>query len=149
MNTDAFTRGRIAAALSVTALVALAGCSEATRMAPAPDATRTPAATRPADPDATYEDGTYEARGTYGGGPSFLDVTVTIEDNVITDVAVGTPAENPVSLGYQQRFAAAVPDAVIGKELGEVEVGKLAGASTCPDGFNDAIDQIREEALAS
>ncbi len=95
-----------------------------------------------------HEDGTYNAIGTYGGGPSFLDVTVTLSDDIVTDVTVGTMAENETSLGYQERFAAAVPGEVIGKSLDEAEVGKLAGASTCPEGFNDAIAQIREHARA-
>ena len=96
-----------------------------------------------------YEDGTYNAIGVYGGGPSYLDVTVTISDEAIADVTVGTMAENETSLGYQERFAAAVPDVVIGKNLDEAEAGKLAGASTCPDGFNDAIEQIREQARST
>lgn len=84
--------------------------------------------------------------GEYGGGPSYLDVTLTLENNVVTAVTVEPQAENETSLGYQERFAAAVPDEVIGKSLDEAEVGKLAGASTCPDGFNDALGQIREQA---
>jgi len=51
-----------------------------------------------------------------------------------------------VSRGYQERFAAAVPGVVIGKSLDDVKVGKLAGASGCPDGFNDALAKIREQA---
>jgi len=74
-------------------------------------------------------------------------VTVTIDDETITDVNVGTRATDETSLDYQERFAAAVPNEVIGKDLGEVTVGKLAGSSSCPDGFNDAIAQIREQAL--
>ncbi|BAK33944.1 hypothetical protein MLP_09300 [Microlunatus phosphovorus NM-1] len=44
--------------------------------------------------------------GTYGGGPSYLDVTVTLSDNVITAVTVEPQAENETSLDYQERFAA-------------------------------------------
>lgn len=51
-----------------------------------------------------------------------------------------------MSRGYQERFAAAVPGVVIGKSLDDVKVGKLAGASGCPDGFNDALAKIREQA---
>lgn len=93
-------------------------------------------------------DGTYAATGTYGGGPSYLDVSVTLQDDVITGVTVTPKAENETSLGYQERFAAAIPAEVVGKSLAEVTVGKLAGASTCPDGFNDAIAQIRQQSLA-
>ena len=55
-------------------------------------------------------------------------------------------ADNQTSLGYQQRFAATVPEEVIGKSLDDADVGQLAGASTCPDGFNDALAQIRDQA---
>lgn len=79
-------------------------------------------------------------------GPSYLDVTVTLSDNVVAAVTVEPKAENKTSRGYQERFAAAVPDEVVGKSLDTAEVGKLAGASTCPDGFNDAIAQIRDQA---
>jgi len=67
-----------------------------------------------------------------GLGPSYLDVTVTVDDNIITDIEVGTPATDPTSLDYQERFAAAVPDEVIGRDLGEATVGKLAGSSSLP-----------------
>ena len=50
------------------------------------------------------------------------------------------------SRGYQERFAAAVPDEVIGKGLDDAEVGVIAGASGCADGFNDAIAKIRDQA---
>ena len=84
--------------------------------------------------------------GVYGGGPSYLDVIVTLEGSVVTAVSIEPQAENETSRGYQERFAAAVPDEVIGKSLDDADVGKLAGASTCPDGFNDALAKIREQA---
>jgi thiamine biosynthesis lipoprotein ApbE len=64
-------------------------------------------------------------------------------DGLATALFVSDPA---VSRGYQERFAAAVPAVVIGKSLDDVEVGKLADASGCPDGFNDALAKIREQA---
>ncbi len=96
--------------------------------------------------EADYRDGDYEATGEYGGLPSHLDVAVTIADGDIADVTVTPTATNETSLGYQQDFADAVPDVVIGKPLAEVSVGKLAGSSSCGDGFNDALEQIREQA---
>jgi uncharacterized protein with FMN-binding domain len=153
MKIQAFARARLALATSALAALALAGCSDGDQAAdaPRPESSEPAGSTSsrlPREPDADYADGTYEARGTYGGGPSFLDVTVTIDDDVITDVEVGTPATDETSLEYQQAFAAAVPDEVIGRDLGEVSVGKLAGSSSCGDGFNDAIAQIRDQARA-
>jgi uncharacterized protein with FMN-binding domain len=153
MRIDKLTRAALATVASAVALAPLAGCS-GTDETPPPSATA-PAteAARPPEGDtgstSRYQNGTYNAIGTYGGGPSYLDVAVTISDGTVTDVTVGTMAENETSLGYQERFAAAVPDEVVGKSLDEAEVGKLAGASTCPDGFNDAIAQIREQARAA
>ncbi|EHI39571.1 hypothetical protein OPAG_01684 [Rhodococcus opacus PD630] len=153
MRTDTLTRAALATVASAVALVPLAGCSDLgggpspSESVPATESTRPPESSTGSATG--YEDGTYNAIGVYGGGPSYLDVTVTISDEVIADVTVGAMAENETSLGYQERFAAAVPDEVIGKSLDEAEVGKLAGASTCPDGFNDAIEQIREQARST
>lgn len=96
--------------------------------------------------DATYTDGVYRATGTYGNLPSHLGVTITLDHDVITAVEVATPATDPTSLEYQRRFAAAVPAVVIGKDIDDVRVGRLAGASGCPVGFNDALARIKSEA---
>ena len=93
-----------------------------------------------------YADGVYTATGQYGGLPSSLTVRVRVEHGMIARVEVGTPAKDPTSLGYQKRFAAAVPAVVVGRPIDQVKVGKLAGASGCPDGFNAAIAKIRTQA---
>jgi uncharacterized protein with FMN-binding domain len=96
--------------------------------------------------ESVYSDGVYEATGQYGSLPSSITVTVTLVDEVITDVKVTPHATNPTSLDLQRRFAAAVPQVVVGKRIDEVKVGRLAGSSGTPDGFNDAIEQIKEQA---
>ena len=93
-----------------------------------------------------YADGVYTATGQYGGLPSSLTVRVRLVRGMIARVEVGTPAKDPTSLGYQKRFAAAVPAVVVGRPIDQVKVGKLAGASGCPDGFNAAIAKIRTQA---
>lgn len=97
--------------------------------------------------ESSYADGVYKATGKYGSLPSSLTVTATLDDNVITDVKVTTHATNPTSLDLQRRFAAVVPGVVVGKRIDEVKVGRLAGSSHTPDGFNAAIQQIKENAL--
>lgn len=96
----------------------------------------------------TYDDGVgvYTAIGRYGGGPSFITVTVRLEDGVVTDVAVTPHATVQTSLEFQRSFAAAVPEVVVGRPISEINVGTIAGSSSTPDGFNDAIRQIREQA---
>lgn len=123
--------------LVALALAALLGCApNDSAIMPAAPTTQSP----------TYKDGTYSAIGTYGGLPSHLTVTVNVQQGLIRQVQVKTHATDPTSLDYQRRFAQAVPAAVVGKLLKDVNVGKLAGSSGCPIGFNDALDQIRKQA---
>ncbi|WP_037488829.1 hypothetical protein [Sphingomonas phyllosphaerae] len=107
---------------------------------------RTAEPTAAATKASRYADGVYTATGQYGGLPSSLTVRVRLERGVISRVEVGTPAKDPTSLDYQKRFAAAVPAVVVGRPIEQVKVGKLAGASGCPDGFNAAIEKIRAQA---
>ncbi|UHD44104.1 hypothetical protein LUX29_13635 [Aureimonas altamirensis] len=93
-----------------------------------------------------YADGTYTAKGQYGGQPSFVVVTVTLRDGIVTAARVDPQATVPRSLEFQRRFAAAVPRVVIGKPIDQIRVGKLAGSSGTPQGFNDAIVKIRQQA---
>ena len=94
-----------------------------------------------------YTDGVYKARGEYGNLPSHIDVTVKLQSNIVTDVEVQPLATDPTSLDLQRRFAAAVPQEVEGKHLDQVNIGRLAGSSGTPVGFNDAIRQIKEQSL--
>ena len=96
--------------------------------------------------DTVYADGVYSARGEYGSLPSHITVTVTLTDEVVSNTQVQTHATDPTSLDLQRRFAAAVPAVVNGKHISEVRVGRLAGSSGTPNGFNDAIRQIKEQA---
>ncbi|QDE35579.1 hypothetical protein FIV50_12765 [Microbacterium foliorum] len=94
----------------------------------------------------TYADGVYTAVGWYGSQPSHHEVTLGIENGIVGSVEITTPAENPTSLDYQQRFAEALPDAVIGEPLGTLSVDRLAGSSGCSEGFMAALADIREQA---
>lgn len=94
-----------------------------------------------------YRDGTYTARGVYGGAPSYMDFTIVLDDGAITEVESELMADNnDTSRGYQERFAADLPDEVVGQSIDDLEVGVIAGASGCGDGFNDALDKIRAQA---
>ncbi|WP_091487918.1 hypothetical protein [Microbacterium pygmaeum] len=126
---------RVAGAGAIATAVALSGC----------------AGTQPvAEAGATvsYVDGIYEARGWYGGLPSHQDVTLRIEGDVVKDVEITTPAEDETSLGHQQRFAEALPAAIVGLPLDEVNIDRLAGASGCSEGFMNALQEIRTRAAA-
>ncbi|MFX3617322.1 MAG: hypothetical protein ACE3JK_07320 [Sporolactobacillus sp.] len=93
-----------------------------------------------------YKNGVYRAIGKYGSLPSSITVNVTLVDGVIKNVRVTPHATNATSLDFQRRFASAVPKAVVGKRIDQVRVGKLAGSSGTPDGFNAAIQRIKSDA---
>lgn len=59
------------------------------------------------------------------------------------------PDNNDTSRGYQERFAAALPDEVVGRSIEDLEVDAIAGASGCADGFNDALATIRQQAATN
>jgi hypothetical protein len=94
----------------------------------------------------SYRDGQYSATGWYGGLPSHQDVTLTVENDTVTAVEINTPAEDDTSLGYQQRFADALPTAIVGRNIDELAVDRLAGSSGCSEGFMNALDEIRADA---
>jgi len=116
------------------ACAALAGCTS----------TPPPAAQVTGAPQ--YTDGEYSADGEYGSLPSSIGVTVTLVDDVITDLTVAPHATDPTSLDLQSRFADAVQAVVVGRDIDEVHVDKLAGSSRTPDGFSAALEQIKAEA---
>jgi len=96
--------------------------------------------------NSTYADGVYKATGKYGSLPSSITVTITLAGDAITAVKVTPHATDPTSLDLQRRFAAAIPAVVVGKRIDEVKVGRLAGSSGTPDGFNAAVRRIKEQA---
>jgi hypothetical protein len=149
------TRQTSSAAAGIALTIALSSCASATStsaggdrssraLVPRPDAASTPAPTSSAD----YVDGEYSADGWYGGLPSSIGVTVTLADDVVTSVAVTPYATNPTSLDLQQRFAEALPAVVVGSDIDEVRIDRLAGSSGTPVGFHDALEQIKSLAAA-
>ncbi|WBB67731.1 FMN-binding protein [Micromonospora sp. WMMD812] len=123
--------------VAMVALTALAGCSSVSE---SPPTVTTPTSR------SEYTDGEYTATGWYGSLPSRITVSVTLTDNVITEADVTPHAEDPTSRDYQERFADAVPALVVGRPIDEVELDRVAGSSGTPEGFNDALAQIRLQA---
>jgi hypothetical protein len=159
MKPDVLTRTAFAAAATAAVLVPLAGCSGAdpgTRSpSSGPSTTSAASSPRPSSSSSSSSGGTeYKGRnlhreGYYGSAPSYLTVTVILSAGTITSVTVEPmPNNNAASCGYQERFAAAVPGVVVCKSIDEVKVGKLPGSGGCPDGFNDAVAKIRDQASA-
>ncbi|MBM3209734.1 hypothetical protein FJZ39_00085 [Candidatus Saccharibacteria bacterium] len=107
--------------------------------------------TQGAEPQtATYANGTYEATGEYvsPGGRESIDVSVTVMNGKITDTTITPNADSGEAEEYQQRFAASYKDMVVGKSIDEVSLTRVAGSSLTGIGFNDALEQIKEDAAA-
>lgn len=94
-----------------------------------------------------YADGDYAITGQYGPiGEDTIDVYLTLEDGVITDVEVVGHPFTTISKTHQDAFAEAIGDVVVGEELSGLTIDTVAGASWTSEAFNAALDVAREEA---
>ena len=76
-------------------------------------------------------------------------MTVTLESGVITEAQVVSQAVAPVSKSMQADFIANFKPEVVGKNIDEVQVGKVSGSSLTGIGFNAAVEDIKVQASAS
>ncbi|HMS75420.1 FMN-binding protein [Gordonia sp. (in: high G+C Gram-positive bacteria)] len=97
---------------------------------------------------ANYRDGTYSATGNYTrpGGPDKINVTVTLKKNIVRSVRVTPGSSHPVASRFQRLAAGSIASQVVGKNIDSVNVGKTAGSSLTPKGFNNAISKIKSQA---
>ena len=98
---------------------------------------------------ANYRDGTYTGVGTYplpGGIQSEIGIRMTLSDNIVKSAEVVQWSALPVSAGYQRQFWGGARSKVVGKNIDSVNVGKTAGSSLTPKGFNNAISKIKSQA---
>ncbi|WP_194395817.1 FMN-binding protein [Microbacterium atlanticum] len=142
---------RVGAALTAAAGIALlAGCapaaSEAEEPGPGSDGGSTNGSTGAAS--GSYADGTYTADGSYTTPESVetITVTVTLQDDVITDVEVTGDPQKRESEEYQGQFIGGIADVVVGQDIDEISVSRVAGSSLTSGGFNRAIETIKSEA---
>lgn len=148
------------AAVGVAGAFALAGCSAtATTAEPTTGTTTTPEASTAPTPAAsssqdssgsasTYADGTYTAEGSYATPESVetIAVTVTLQDDIITAVDVTGDPQKRESEEYQSRFIGGIADVVVGQDIDQISVSRVAGSSLTSGGFNQAIETIKSEA---
>ncbi|MCX6731252.1 MAG: FMN-binding protein [Candidatus Roizmanbacteria bacterium] len=98
----------------------------------------------------SYKDGMYEQLGDYTspGGAEQIDVKLTLKNGVITETEVTPKADRPISKMKQEAFAKEYKSSVVGKNINDLQLGKIAGASLTPKGFNDALEKIKAQAKA-
>ena len=97
-----------------------------------------------------FKDGTYTAIGHYvsPGGAQSVSVTVTLKNDVVSDVTVVSGAVDSESRQYQNKFISGIKQQVVGKKINALSVSEVSGSSLTSGGFNDAITQIETQARA-
>lgn len=135
-----------AASLGVLGAAVLAGCSSATSGA----ASDTAGGDEGTSEAVSYADGTYTAEGSYATPESVesVTVTVTLADDVVTALEVVGEPTNAESERYQSEFIGGVEAEVVGKDIDEVSVSRVAGSSLTSGGFAQALDEIKADAAA-
>ena len=104
--------------------------------------------TKNAPIQARYKDGEYKQVGDYSSpaGKEQIDVDLKIRDGIVIQVNVTPKAENPKSKYMQGLFIENYKQLVVGKKISDLKLGKVAGSSLTPQGFNDALIKIKVEA---
>ena len=125
----------------------VAGCAPtATESSPA--ATPSAGAPSPATSGSTYKDGTYSADGNYvsPNGTETVGVELTLAGGTVTAVNITQHPSNPNTRKFQGEFAGGISEQVVGKNIDELNVSKVAGSSLTSGGFNQAVEHIKSEA---
>jgi cytoskeletal protein RodZ len=98
----------------------------------------------------TYADGTYTATGSYSspGGTETISISLTLSDDVITAATAEGEATGGPSSQYQGEFEENFAALIVGKDIDDVSLDKVAGSSLTSGGFNAAVETIKSDALA-
>lgn len=95
-----------------------------------------------------YKDGSYQAKGAYvsPAGKETVDVSLTIQDGIVTAASFTGNATNPASKAWQENFNKGYQSVVVGKSIDNLALTVVNGASLTPKGFMEAIAQIKQTA---
>jgi uncharacterized protein with FMN-binding domain len=95
-----------------------------------------------------YQDGTYSADGTYvsPNGTETVGVELTLASGKVTAVNITQHPSNPNTRKFQGEFAGGIAAQIVGKNIDELKVSKVAGSSLTSGGFNQAVEKIKAEA---
>jgi hypothetical protein len=106
----------------------------------------------PADPTqaelALYNDGTYQASGSYStpGGTESIGVSITITNDTVSATSATNEATGRDSMSYVEDFIGSYSSFVVGRKLDDIQLGVVAGSSLTPHGFNQALESIKQQA---
>lgn len=138
------TRPLVAGFAGLGLMGALAGCAAGTADA-AGSGGGTSGGTSVTGP---YADGTYTEDGSYlsPAGEQTVTVKLTMAGDKITAITVTPHATDPTARAYQTMFVQGVAAIVVGKDIDQLSVSRVAGSSLTSGGFNQAIAAIKAAA---
>lgn len=138
------------ALVGVAGALSLAGCGTAADTGSAQTGAGTADTGSGSSSSGGYADGTYTAEGSYATPESVetVTVTLTIADDIVTDVEVTGDPQARESEQYQSQFIGGISDEVVGKSLDDVSVSRVSGSSLTSGGFMQALELIKSEAAA-
>jgi len=149
--TSVHTKNSFAVLAALTVIAPLAGCSAAANAGDGSGTAATAPSAAPAAPvaHANYTDGTYTESGNYQApsGTESVSVTITLAANTVTAVTVVGNGQDSNTQLYQEMFASGIGAEVVGKNIDDLKVAKVAGSSLTSGGFNDALATIKADAL--
>ncbi|MGJ3188698.1 FMN-binding protein [Paenarthrobacter sp. FR1] len=98
--------------------------------------------------ESTYKDGTYSSDGTYTSpnGQETVGVELTLTADKVSAVNITVHPSNPNTKKFQGEFASGIAAQIVGKDIDELNVSKVAGSSLTSGGFNEAVEQIKSQA---
>jgi uncharacterized protein with FMN-binding domain len=97
---------------------------------------------------AAFKDGIYSSDGRYStpGGNESIGITVTLKGGIIEDINLEQRATGGDTEIYQRKFASQYKEYVVGKNIEEVKLTRVAGSSLTSNGFNDSLESIKRDA---
>jgi len=103
-----------------------------------------------ANHNSSYKDGTYTARANYfvPHGYESISVTLSVKNGVVADSSIQNSESDPESARFQEDFASQYKSYVVGKNIADLHVPYLAGASDTAQGFDNAVLKIQNQAQA-
>jgi uncharacterized protein with FMN-binding domain len=139
-----------AAFVGVAGTLALAGCGAATADTADTETDSSSSTSSGGESSGSYSDGTYTASGSYVTPESVetIEVSLTLEGGAVTDVEVTGDPQARESQDYQSRFIGGISDEVVGVNIDDLAVDRVAGSSLTSGGFNEAVEAIKDEAAA-
>lgn len=96
----------------------------------------------------TYKDGTYSADGMYTSpnGQETVGVELTLGNDTVSAVNITVHPSNPNTRKFQGEFKDGIAAQIVGKKLDELNVSKVSGSSLTSGGFNQAVEEIKDQA---